>query len=388
MERSLLYTERLIKNAMKTIAKICVLMIVIIVATSMMPQKASAQYDEQSYQVFYDQLSPYGMWVDNPDYGYVWVPNVGPGFRPYSSRGYWVMTDFGWTWVSRYSWGWAPFHYGRWYADPMYGWIWVPGNEWGPAWVTWRRCDGYYGWGPMAPGITINMTFGPEYRMPEDHWIFVRERDFGRDDLNRYYINRSENASILRRTAVITNTRTDNVRKVTYIAGPDKNEVQKVSARTVKVLPIRETKQPGQTMSNGQIQLYRPVVKTNTTSGTRPAPGKVVKMQEIKPVSERTNPTQQRTTNPVVQPQQRQNAQPQNNKVVVPQKQERAQPMPQRQAQPQQRSNPQGKTNVQHAPQHNAVQPVHQNQQPVRQAKPVKAKPQEEPKKQVEQLRK
>ena len=66
---------------------------------------------EVSYQTFYDELSPHGRWIDYPQYGYVWVPNAGPSFRPYSTNGHWVWTDgYQWMWVSNYSWGWAPFH--------------------------------------------------------------------------------------------------------------------------------------------------------------------------------------------------------------------------------------------------------------------------------------
>ncbi len=65
------------------------------------------------------------------------------------------MTEYGWTWLSDYPWGWAPFHYGRWDFDNSFGWFWIPGNEWGPAWVTWRRANGYYGWAPMSPGINL-----------------------------------------------------------------------------------------------------------------------------------------------------------------------------------------------------------------------------------------
>src|ERR1700722_6322342 len=39
------------------------------------------------YQEFYSQLSPYGQWVDEPTYGYVFIPTTGPGFYPYRSRG-------------------------------------------------------------------------------------------------------------------------------------------------------------------------------------------------------------------------------------------------------------------------------------------------------------
>jgi len=66
----------------------------------------------QTDQVFYDELSRYGRWVDYPDYGYVWVPNVGDDFRPYATNGNWVYSDYGWTWASDYDWGWATFHYG------------------------------------------------------------------------------------------------------------------------------------------------------------------------------------------------------------------------------------------------------------------------------------
>src|ERR1044071_9740974 len=85
-----------------------------------------------SFQLFYDELSPYGTWVSYPSYGYVWVPGVTIGFRPYLTDGRWVYTDMGWTWVSYYDWGWAPYHYGSWMYDDLYGWMWVPGYDWAP----------------------------------------------------------------------------------------------------------------------------------------------------------------------------------------------------------------------------------------------------------------
>src|SRR3569833_588337 len=69
----------------------------------------------QTDQVFYDELSPYGSWIDYPDYGYVWAPAVDNDFRPYATNGSWVYSDYGWTWASGYDWGWATFHYGRWF---------------------------------------------------------------------------------------------------------------------------------------------------------------------------------------------------------------------------------------------------------------------------------
>src|SRR4051794_756129 len=70
---------------------------------------------EASYQNFYDDLSPYGQWVEDPNCGYVWLPDVTPDFKPYATNGHWVYTEDGWTWASDYAWGWAAFHYGRWF---------------------------------------------------------------------------------------------------------------------------------------------------------------------------------------------------------------------------------------------------------------------------------
>src|SRR5947209_2737938 len=65
------------------------------------------------FNTFYNDLSPYGRWINHPNYGQVWVYNE-EGFRPYYTNGHWDYTDYGWEWVSDYDWGWAPFHYGRW----------------------------------------------------------------------------------------------------------------------------------------------------------------------------------------------------------------------------------------------------------------------------------
>jgi hypothetical protein len=127
-----------IPTKLKPVIKFFILFIALHAFIWIAPQKASAQVSI-SFQIFYDNLSPYGNWVDNSDYGYVWVPRVSHGFTPYGTNGYWVFTYAGWTWVSNYSWGWAPFHYGRWFYDSYYGWVWVPDNELGPGWVTWRR---------------------------------------------------------------------------------------------------------------------------------------------------------------------------------------------------------------------------------------------------------
>jgi hypothetical protein len=251
------------------------------------PQEASAQQGGVSFGVFYNELSPYGQWVDHPSYGYVWIPSTGSDFAPYSTNGHWILTEYGWTWVSDYSWGWAPFHYGRWDYDDSYGWFWVPDNEWGPSWVNWRRADGYYGWAPMRPGISLSVSFGSGYTVPNDRWRFVRDRDFSRTDINHYYINRTNNSTIIKNSSVINRTYTNQSRHSTYVSGPDRVDVQKITGRTIQPVVIHDNEKPGQNLKNGQLQIYRPQIQTNNENGRRPAPSRVVNLKDVKRPSER-----------------------------------------------------------------------------------------------------
>jgi FecR protein len=102
-----------------------------------------------------EDLDQNGRWVNDPNYGQVWQPTVGPDWAPYQN-GQWVWEDYyGWTWVSYDPWGWAPYHYGRWFWGPG-GWAWYPGPVaaypyWAPAYV------GFFGFGP---GLGIGVGFG------------------------------------------------------------------------------------------------------------------------------------------------------------------------------------------------------------------------------------
>ncbi len=283
---------------MKSIIKVFVVYIALISASAISPKQASAQERPVSFQVFYDQLSPYGQWVDYPNYGYVWIPNAGAGFVPYSTGGYWVLTDDGWTWVSDYDWGWAPFHYGRWDYDDAYGWFWVPDNIWGPSWVTWRRGNGYYGWAPMRPGVSIDVSFGGTYNMPGERWIFVRDKDIRRRHIGNYRVDQKNNVTIIRNSTVINRTFVDNNRHATYVAGPDGNDVQKATGKPVKLVAIQESNKPGQVLNHGQMQIYRPQVGSGNSSEKKPVPLRVVSVNDVKPPSERTVLTKPRNVSP------------------------------------------------------------------------------------------
>ena len=253
---------------MKKTFKIGAFIICMITALWLVPKKVSAQNENINLQVFYDELGDYGTWVDNPDYGYVWVPNVDQDFKPYVTNGHWVFTDYGWTWSSDYPWGWAAFHYGRWSWDEQYGNVWVPGTEWGPAWVVWKKSLGYYGWAPMSPGMGTNYNqYGD---IPVDSWTFVRDRDLAQYDLANYFVDRMRYNSLVRISSLILNTRYDTRYNHNYIFGPDRNEFQRYYGRTITPVHIYDNARPGKSMlSSDRFSIYRPQFSVKASSSYR-----------------------------------------------------------------------------------------------------------------------
>lgn len=211
-----------------------------------------------SYQTFYDELSPYGSWVNYPGYGYVWSPSVAD-FQPYSTNGYWVSTNNGWSWDSGYNWGWAPFHYGRWFYETGYGWLWVPGYEWAPAWVSWRNSADFYGWAPLAPGMQIGVSVG----VPYEHWNFVDHRYLNDRNLGTHIIDNSRKEVIYNNTTIINNINyTSN--KTVYAQGPAVKEVQKYTGQKITPLAVHQHAQPAPAAINnerGEMKVFKPTIR-------------------------------------------------------------------------------------------------------------------------------
>jgi hypothetical protein len=264
---------------------------------------------EVSYQNFYDALTPYGEWIDNPEYGYVWMPNVGPDFRPYATNGNWVYTDEGWTWASNYSWGWAPFHYGRWFYEDGYGWMWMPGNEWAPAWVSWRRSPDYYGWAPLGPNVSVAVAVGGGYNPPPHYWCFVPHQYVTNPHVTNYYVSEQQNVTIINNTTVIRNTTIVNntynnatvvnnnvsntrVTVNNYAGGPDPDEVSRVTGTPLRPVPVRESNTPGGNTSGGGFAVYRPKINATAQAGGgtggssyHPAPAHIQTLTNVRPVN-------------------------------------------------------------------------------------------------------
>ena len=140
--------------------------------------------DPSAVTVWQPEMEPYGVWVEDPVYGLVWIPDaaqVGPNFVPYVTAGHWGYTEDGqWLWVSDYEWGWVAFHYGRWVWIPQRGWAWIPGRLYAPAWVEWRVGDpgyDYIGWSPMPPSYYwyggVAVAF---WVVPPPHYVYCESR--------------------------------------------------------------------------------------------------------------------------------------------------------------------------------------------------------------------
>jgi hypothetical protein len=248
---------------LKSTRKYAILLFIVVFLSALFPTEISAQHTKVSTRIFHEKLSPYGRWIDHPNYGSVWRPNVGTDFVPYSTGGHWVLSSYGWTWVSDYNWGWAPFHYGRWGYNNKYSWFWVPDNEWGPSWVSWRRANGYYGWAPMAPGITINISFGKQFNNPKEHWVFVRERDFQRSNIQHYRINNADRNRIYRESRSINRKSVDKQHR-SFVSGPAREEVQKATGKNINRVVIRDHNKYRQTQNNGQLQTDRTSIQSKS----------------------------------------------------------------------------------------------------------------------------
>ena len=154
---------------------------------------------------FYDELSPYGEWVDCT-YGECWVPRgVGEGWQPYTN-GQWIYTRYGWTWVSRDPWGGDPYHYGTWAFIGRHGWVWVPGTVWAPAWVTWSYSDRYVGWAPMPPTVAFGSAgySGRAVVLNEARYVFVPTNRFVGTNVTSVRVEPGRNAEIFRQAKPVT----------------------------------------------------------------------------------------------------------------------------------------------------------------------------------------
>ncbi|MET0638078.1 MAG: DUF6600 domain-containing protein [Chitinophagaceae bacterium] len=233
-----------------------------------------------TYQTFYDDLSPYGTWIDYASYGHVWHPGVDGDFRPYDTNGNWTYSDEGWAWNSNYSWGWAPFHYGSWLYDDGYGWLWVPGYDWSPAWVTWGNTDDYYCWAPITPGVSIGLAFG-SYRPHDFYWNVCDRAHIYDRDLGPSLLARDRIGSISAHINIINNF--SNRGGHYYSRGPDVRDVERYTNRTItptRFHDVQHARDAG-TMKGNSMGAFRPgVANPQPNEFKRPDPSEARPLRE------------------------------------------------------------------------------------------------------------
>ena len=281
-----------------------VLMIVAIVFSGCAGNNALSQTNATgtvTYQFFYDNLSPYGTWIDYPNYGHVWNPHVNGDFRPYSTNGHWVSSAEGWAWASDYSWGWAPFHYGRWIYDDMYGWLWIPGYDWSPAWVTWGYVDDFYCWAPLMPGIDVSLQFG-SWRPHSFYWN-VCSRDHIYDRNLSVAIERPDHiANVVNRIQVINNFNTTKTHNLYYSKGPDVRDVQKYVNQKIEQTSMRDVSKIREVKHSGNVMnVYRPAIQ-DPKETVQQHPQQILQPKEFrKAEAEQSKPISTEEQKPVMQ---------------------------------------------------------------------------------------
>jgi hypothetical protein len=225
---------------------------------------------QQAAAYFYDALTPYGRWIDVPDYGPCWQPyNSPPDWRPYTD-GHWAYTDdYGWLWVSAEPFGWCCFHYGRWAFVAGFGWCWVPGTMWGPAWVVWRYGDGYVGWAPLPPappGVAVAVVITD---LPPWSYVFVRERYLAEYNLREHIEPVTRNVTLIGVTNSITRYEVINGRWVNR--GVEVRQIEAAAGKPVPRFRIHDVSATRLAGARGnEIMVRRPQVPARVPAGQPP----------------------------------------------------------------------------------------------------------------------
>ncbi len=232
---------------------------------------------------FYQELQPYGTWMQVADYGWCWQPSVvvsTPSWRPYADRGRWLYTDQGWYWQSDYAWGWAPFHYGRWVNHARSGWLWIPDTTWGPAWVVWRSSDAYCGWAPLPPsavfvagrglyhrGAHVALDF--DFGLASFCYTFVPFSRFCDRNPHYYAVTPTVAVNVYNQTTVINNIRVNN--NVIVNGGVNVDRVATLTRSEIRKVAVRDAAPGHQGLqrldklekTGDDLVIYRPTLNPN-----------------------------------------------------------------------------------------------------------------------------
>jgi len=291
-----------------------------------------------SVDVFYDQLAPYGVWLDDPSYGTVFTP-ARDDFEPYTN-GHWIYTDAGMTWVSPDPFEWATAHYGRWaWSDYYDRWVWLPDTTWGPAWVEWRESGDDLGWAPLAPQVAIDIGYEP----PVSVWHYCNAQHVLDAHVSRYYEPRERVVEIHREARPIQ--RYAEVSGTRVIAGPAPETLR---ARNVNVRPVRvDARQVGR-MSPSDAQAAQRRAEQRRAADEQRNRDRIQRDANLRA---KARPAQAPPAGPTMTPA------PARSNTPIPQPQPQPQPQRQRQPEPQPPTQPPERTQPPTQPPHSPAEP-------------------------------
>jgi hypothetical protein len=214
----------------------------------------------------YEDLDQYGVWREDPRYGWVWVPQGVPaGWAPYH-YGHWAWVEpWGWTWIDDAPWGFAPFHYGRW-AFTTFGWAWAPGRMdaamgavlvrpvYAPALVAFVGGPGFAvgigvgggvgmaAWFPLGPGEVYRPAYAVSAMYVQNINI-VNVTNVGVINMNAanvHYLNQSVRGAVMvvPHDAFVQSRR---VSEVAVVVPPEQIARAQVIGSTAPMAPVRES---------------------------------------------------------------------------------------------------------------------------------------------------
>jgi hypothetical protein len=239
-----------------------------------------------SFEVFFQELRPVGVWVELDDDLWGWRPlRVARDWRPFV-QGSWVLTEFGWYWLADEPWGWATSHYGRWEWREDRFWVWLPDREWAPAWVAWRESEEAIGWHPLPARAEYNLEAGPigatEVGLRKEGWTLLpwsaaragllprpaRSKEADRSDtLEGIRVSSGSlvaaTDALLRQTKNVT--RIERRAGIVHNPGPDRRMVEFKTGRRVAPCRLIDTQQKREVLlvlrDATILAAYRPIVR-------------------------------------------------------------------------------------------------------------------------------
>lgn len=179
----------------------------------------ASQTTVSPYMTGYDDLDEYGEWIEEREYGRVWIPRgVLTTWAPYRDGHWTYVRHWGWTWVDDAPWGFAPFHYGRW-VNLRGRWCWSPGAYvarpvYAPALVAWLGTPGVgirvasgpgVGWFPLGP----REHYVPHYAHSANYVQRINHVDRGHFNPRgpAQYINRGRGTTVVSNDVFLSGTR-------------------------------------------------------------------------------------------------------------------------------------------------------------------------------------